>query len=59
MWKYMIEYRNCYNFHYSDIMMGAIASQITKTKPFVQTQINENMKALRHWPLWGEFTGDR
>ena len=20
---------------------------------------NENIKALRHWPLWGEFTGDR
>ena len=21
--------------------------------------IKENNKALRHWPLWGEFTGDR
>ena len=26
---------------------------------FVQVQIKENIKALRHWPLWGEFTGDR
>ena len=26
---------------------------------FVQTQINENIKAPRHWPLCGEFTGDR
>ena len=26
---------------------------------FVQPQIKENIKALRHWPLWGEFTGDR
>ena len=26
---------------------------------FVQAQIKENIKALRHWPLWGEFTGDR
>ena len=22
-------------------------------QPFVQTQINENIKALHHWPLWG------
>ena len=21
--------------------------------------IKENIKAPRHWPLWGEFTGDR
>ena len=26
---------------------------------FVQMQIKENIKAPRHWPLWGEFTGDR
>ena len=26
---------------------------------FVQAQINDNIKAPRHWPLWGEFTGDR
>ena len=25
-------------------------------QPFVQAQIKENIKALRHWPLWGEFT---
>ena len=23
---------------------------------FVQAQIKENIKAPRHWPLWGEFT---
>ena len=28
-------------------------------RPFVQAQIKENMKALRHWLLWGEFTGDQ
>ena len=27
------------------------------TPPFIQ--IKENIKALRHWPLCGEFTGDR
>ena len=29
------------------------------TQPFIQAQINENIKAPRHWPLLGEFTGDR
>ena len=24
-----------------------------------KAQIKENIKALPHWPLWGEFTGDR
>ena len=28
------------------------------TQPCVQAQIKENIKASRHWPLWGEFTGD-
>ena len=27
------------------------------TQPFIQTQIKENIKAARHWPLCGEFTG--
>ena len=26
---------------------------------FIQTQIKENTKGPRHWPLWGEFTGDQ
>ena len=29
------------------------------TQPFVQTHIKESIKAPCHWPLWGEFTGDR
>ena len=28
-------------------------------KPFIQTRFKENIKALRYWPLCGEFTGDR
>ena len=27
------------------------------TQPFIQTQIKENIKAPRHWPLCVEFTG--
>ena len=31
------------------------------TQAFIQAQIIEklNIKAPRHWPLWGEFTGDQ
>ena len=50
-------------YHYNDVIMGAIASQITSlaivTQPFIQMQIKENIKAPRHWPLCAEFTGDR
>ena len=49
--------------HYSDVIMGAMASQITGvsivySSPY-SAQIKENIKAPRHWPLWEEFTGDR
>ena len=27
------------------------------TQPFIQMQMKENIKAPRHWPLCGEFTG--
>ena len=38
--------------------MGAIASLITSLMiAFIQAQIKENIKAPRHWPLCGEFTG--
>ena len=50
-------------FHYDDVIMSMMASQITNLTivyyAFIQAQIKENMKAPRHWPLWGEFTGDR
>ena len=29
------------------------------TQPFIPAQITENIEAPRHWPLCGEFTGDR
>ena len=39
--------------HYNDVIMGAIASQITSLTIVysIQTQIKENTKAPRHWPL--------
>ena len=54
----------CVCVHYSDVMMGLMASPITRasqlfTRPFIQAEIKENIKAPRHWRLCGEFTGDR
>ena len=46
--------------HYCGVIMGAMASQIKLfAESFIQTQIKENIKVPRHWPLWGEFTGDQ
>ena len=46
--------------------MGVMAYQINSLTSvystnslFIQAQIKDNIKALRHWPLRGEFTGDR
>ena len=43
--------------------MSTMESQITNLtivySTFIQAQIKENIKGPRHWPLWGEFTGDR
>ena len=48
--------------HYSDVIMSAMASKTPASRlfaqPFVQVQIKENIKVPRHWPLWGESTGD-
>ena len=56
-------YRHWYIIHYYDVLMGAMASKSPAsrlfTQPFIQTQIRANIKAPRHWPLCGEFTGDR
>ena len=53
----------CQLMHYNGVMMGAMASQITSLTivylTIIQAQIKENIKAPRHWPLCGEFTGDR
>ena len=49
--------------YYNDVIMGAIASQITSLMIVYSTVFSDadkkNIKAPRHWPLCGEFTGDR
>ena len=47
-----------WRIHYSDVIMIVIAASQFFTQLFIQVQIKENIKALPHWPLWGEFTGD-
>ena len=50
-------------WHYTAIIMRAKHLKTPAlrlfTQQLTQVQINENIKALRHWPLWGEFTGDQ
>ena len=50
-------------WHYGYVIMGAIVFQISSLtivySTVIQTQIKENIKAPRHRPLRGEFTGDR
>ena len=63
--RYFVSYNkfSMTQVHYSDVIMSMMASQITGisivAQPFVQAQIKENIKALNHWPLWGEFPSDR
>ena len=49
--------------HYGDVVMGAVASLITSLKivySIVYSGADQRLiSAPRHWPLCGEFTGDR
>ena len=49
--------------HYSDVIMSAMASQITGVLIVYWTVCSgadqRNTKAPRHWSVWGEITGDR
>ena len=47
--------------HYSDVLMGAMASQITSLTivySTVYSDADERKHQSSHWPLWGECTGD-
>ena len=49
--------------HYNDVIMGAMASQITRLTTVYSTVYSgtdqRNIKAPRNWPLCREFTGER
>ena len=38
--------------------LKSLASRVF-TQPFIHALVKENIKAPRHWSLWGAFTGDR
>ena len=40
-------------------MVSQIASLTIVSQAFIQAQIKENIKAVRHWPLYGDVTSDR
>ena len=55
--------KNITSHHYDDVVMGAIASQITSL-PIVYLTVHSDAdqrkhQTPRHWSLCGEFTGDR
>ena len=59
-----LKYTNVWTKHHSDVIMSAMASQITSLTHDClpnrfKAQIKQNIKAPRHRPLCGEFTGDR
>ena len=66
--KYMGPYRSTKQSkqnkpqHYDDVIpcwrLKTPASRLF-TQSFIQALIKENIKAPRHWPLCGKFTGDR
>ena len=55
--------RALYRIHYCDVRMCVVASQITSLTIVYSSVYSDadkkTIKALRHWPLCGEFTGDR
>ena len=66
-------FRHCrkhHSDHFTDHVLNTMTSYWARwrlkspasrlfTQPFIQAQMKENIKAPRHWPLCGEFTGDQ
>ena len=50
-----ISYNLTLNLHYCDVIMGAMGRKSPAswlfTQPLIQAQINQNIKAPRHWPF--------
>ena len=63
-WKRFLPYYATGRFsHYNDVIMSAMASEITSLTIVYSTVYSgadqRNIKAPRHWPLCGDFTGGR
>ena len=59
MWNPRQKCWAAYFILYNDVIMGTMASQITSLTIVYSAVYSRNIKAPRHWPLCGEFTGDR
>ena len=53
------EYRTSYNQLYQTTMESQITNLTIVYSTVYSDADQEIIKAPRHWPLWGEFTGDR
>ena len=69
-WKFSVMVPSIFtwwNRYYSSLQWGPNESDgLSNHKPhdcllnrLFEAEIKENIKVLRHWPLWGEFIGDR
>ena len=60
---YKLYVKSIFSFCFTDriVCLGTMLSQITSLTIVyrLQVQIKENIKAPRHWPLWGNSTGHR
>ena len=62
LWNKRVEFSVIWD--YNDVLMSAMASQITSVSIICSTTVCSGVdqrkhKASRHWPLWGESTGVR
>ena len=51
--------KNSIALHWCHYERDGVSNHLRLAYVFVQVRIKENIKALRHWPLWGESTGVR
>ena len=62
-WHIILKTNAVICYHYNDVIMGAMAPQITSVSIVYSTagsgRDQSNITVSRHWPLWGEFTDDR
>ena len=61
--KPSLKWRREHTHHHRDVIMSVMASRITSfmfvySTVYLGADQRKKNKAPRHWPLWGEFTGE-
>ena len=62
VWQVYLQQLQQRHMEYSDVIMSAMASQITGASlvcSIVCSGTDKNIKAPHHWPLWGDSIGTR